>query len=188
MIDPCAAAADGEVSGIERERCHILVTGPPGVGKTTLIRTAAAALAHRRPVGFYTAEVRERGERRGFSLVSLDGRRGLLAHVDIRGRQRVGRYGVDVEGFDRFLDTIQWDRPGTGLVVIDEIGKMECFSGGFRALVRRILDSDTRLLATVARRGSGLIAEVKQRPDVEVLELTRRNRDLLAGEIVRMFA
>ncbi|MCK4349401.1 MAG: hypothetical protein KAX13_01005, partial [Candidatus Krumholzibacteria bacterium] len=51
----------------------------------------------------------------------------------------------------------------------------------------RILDSDTPILATVARQGSGLIAEVKRRPDVELLELTTRNRDALAGEIVRRF-
>ena len=139
-------------------------------------------------MGFYTAEIRERGARKGFELVSLDGRRGLLSHVDISGPHRVGKYGVDVEGFDRFLDTIQWPGPGAGLVMIDEIGKMECFSQRFRALVRRILDSGTRVLATVAHQGSGLIAEVKQRPDVELLGLTTRNRDSVADEIVRRFA
>jgi nucleoside-triphosphatase len=138
-------------------------------------------------VGFYSAEIREGGVRKGFELVGLDGERGLLAHVDIRSRQRVGKYGVDVQGFGRFLDTIQWHGPDVGLVVIDEIGKMECFSEKFRALVRRILDSNTPVLATVARRGSGLIAEVKQRPDVELLELTTRNRDALGAEIVRRF-
>lgn len=164
---------------------RLLVTGPPGVGKTTLVRKVAAGLAHRHPVGFYTTEMRERGARKGFELVSLDGRRGLLAHVDIRSRQRVSRYGVDVDGFDRFLDTIQWHGPDAGLVVIDEIGKMECFSEKFRALVRRVLDSETPVLATVARKGSGLIAEVKNRSDVKLLELDTSNRNKLVGEIVR---
>ena len=152
-------------------RYRILLTGSPGIGKTTLIRKVAADLSHRRPVGFYTAEIRERGARTGFELVSLDGRRGVLSHVD-------------VAGFDRFLDTIHWLEQDPGLIVIDEIGKMECFSEKFQSLVRRILDADTHVLATVARRGSGLIAEVKQRSDVELLEITARNRDSLRGEIV----
>jgi nucleoside-triphosphatase len=170
---------------MSRAESRILITGTPGVGKTTLVRKIAAGLAHRRPVGFYSTEIREGGKRKGFELVSLEGGRGMLAHVGTHSPQRVGKYGVDVEGFDRFLDTIRWYGPDIGLVMIDEIGKMECFSGKFRSLVRRILDSKISFLATVARRGSGLIAEVKGRTDVELLELTSRNRDSLAGEIVR---
>jgi nucleoside-triphosphatase len=136
-------------------------------------------------VGFYTAEILEQGTRQGFELVSLDGRRGLLSHVDVRGPHRVGRYGVDVAGFERFLDNLAWPAPGGGLVVIDEIGKMECFSARFQALVERILDVDIPLLATVARRGGGLIAKVKQRPDVELFELSARNRDALAEQLIR---
>jgi nucleoside-triphosphatase len=158
------------------------------VGKTTLVRKVAGDLAHRRPVGFYTAEIREEGTRKGFELVSLDGRRGLLSHVDIRGTHRVGKYGVDVEAFDRFLEDLDWPVSGAGLVVIDEIGKMECFSRRFQAIVRRLLDSDAHMLATIAVRGRGLISEVKQRPDVELLELTAGNRDSLADEIVRRLA
>jgi nucleoside-triphosphatase len=173
---------------MERGRHHIMVTGQPGVGKTTLVRKASADLARRRPAGFYTAEIRERDARKGFELVSLDGRRGVLSNVDVRGPHRVGKYGVDVEAFERFLDSIPWSRPDAGLLVIDEIGKMECFSQRFRALVRQILDSDTPVLATVARKGSGLIDEVKQRPDVELLELTAGNRDSLVAEVVGRFS
>jgi nucleoside-triphosphatase len=165
-----------------------LVTGPPGVGKTTLVRKVAADLAHRCPVGFYTAEIRDRGQRTGFELASFDGRRGLLSHVDVRGPHRVGKYGVDVEGFDRFLNGMPWPETGAGLVVIDEIGKMECFSEKFQGLVRRLLASNAPVLATIAGRGSGLIAEVKRRPDVELLPLTLDNRDAVAVEIVRRFA
>ncbi len=174
-------------SATTRGRPRILVTGLPGVGKTTLVCAAVAALGERHPVGFYTTEIREQGVRTGFELVDLAGRRGTLAHVGLRSPHRVGRYGVDVEGLDRFLDSIPWLAPGAGLVVIDEIGKMECCSASFRALVGRILDSDACLLATIARQGSGLIAEVKQRPDVELVEVTMRNRDALVGEIVRRF-
>ena len=166
---------------------NILVTGLPGVGKTTLVRRVATELVDLCPIGFYTAEIREAGVRKGFELVSLDGRRSLLSHMDVRGPHRVGKYGVDVDGFEVFLDTLSWPGLRGGLVVIDEIGKMECFSEKFQELVRLVLDSETRVLATVARRGGGLIAEVKGRADSELIELTAGNRDALVAEIVGRF-
>lgn len=154
------------------------------MGKTSIVCRIAEDLACLSPVGFYTTEIRVFGSRRGFELVSLDGTISLLAYVDLPVETRVGRFGVDVDEFDRFLDTIPWEAPAAGLVVIDEIGRMECLSEKFRFLVRRILDGGKPVLATVARRGGGFIAEVKARVDVEVIRVTKANRDKLPGEIV----
>ena len=44
----------------------LLLTGVPGVGKTTVIRKVADALAARRVRGFLTREMRSRGRRVGF--------------------------------------------------------------------------------------------------------------------------
>src|SRR5690606_15184027 len=75
---------------------NLLVTGLPGTGKTTLIRKILDTLPPGVSVsGFFTAEIRESGERVGFAVSTLDGRSGLLAHVRAGGRARVGRYGVD---------------------------------------------------------------------------------------------
>ncbi|PYN08550.1 MAG: hypothetical protein DME02_07250 [Candidatus Rokuibacteriota bacterium] len=43
----------------------LLLTGRPGVGKTTVIRAVAAAVPTRRVGGFFSEEIRVRGERRG---------------------------------------------------------------------------------------------------------------------------
>ena len=67
------------------------MTGLPGVGKTTLIKKISEALEVFRPAGFYTEEIREKGLRKGFALVSLDGRRGMLSHIDLRSSHRVGK-------------------------------------------------------------------------------------------------
>ena len=48
----------------------LLITGAPGIGKTSVIRRAAEGLKHKGLRGFYTEEIREDGERRGFRLVS----------------------------------------------------------------------------------------------------------------------
>jgi nucleoside-triphosphatase len=90
---------------------NILITGKPGSGKTTLFGRLAEALRHLGPVGFYTQEIRESGVRKGFTLNGLDGSCGLLAHVDLSGEFRVGRYGVDVAGFENFTSRIPFSDP-----------------------------------------------------------------------------
>jgi nucleoside-triphosphatase len=164
---------------------NILITGHPGVGKTTLIKKLAEALGDLHPSGFYTSEIREAGIRKGFEIIALAGSRGILSHVDIKSPHRVSRYGVDVAGFDRFLDSLSLADPAAPIVVIDEIGKMECFSGKFRSLIQDILNSDTLLVATVAMKGSGLIAEIKKRDDSVLYPLTPENRDSIVPEIVK---
>ncbi|WP_342679554.1 nucleoside-triphosphatase [Methanofollis sp. UBA420] len=156
---------------------NILITGAPGTGKTTLIRAVAEGMAG--VAGFYTAEIREQGRRTGFELVGFDGRRALLAHTGIRGRHRVGRYGVDVAMFEAFLAAAPFSGAGVRLVVVDEIGKMECLSPRFREMVTSLLDGPLPVVATVALRGDSFIEGLKERPDVRLVVVTEANRDAL---------
>ncbi len=177
--------ARGGEGGLAPMKKNLLVTGLPGTGKTTLIRKILDTLPSRVSVsGFFTAEIRESGERVGFAVSTLDGRSGLLAHVRAGGRARVGRYGVDVAGFEGLVLPLL--EPGrAGLYVVDEVGKMECFSPAFCGRVKGLLDSEAPVLGTVALRGGGFIAEVKARDDVALYEVTVKNRDRLADEIRR---
>ncbi len=60
----------------------VLLTGRPGCGKTTLIKRVVNNLAL--PAGgFYTEEIRERGERVGFKIITLDDETAVLAHDEI---------------------------------------------------------------------------------------------------------
>jgi nucleoside-triphosphatase len=163
---------------------NILITGTPGVGKTTLFRQVACECVPYRPVGFFTGEIREQGVRVGFSLTGLDGGEGVLSHVAVRGRYHVGKYTVDIEGFEAFIEDILITGAGTRLVMIDEIGKMECLSPRFRRRVREILDSGTPCVATVALRGDAGIDSIKARDDTVVYRVTRDNREVLGGEII----
>jgi len=165
----------------------ILLTGLPGCGKTTAVMSILARLDRKKVAGFYTQEIRERGVRKGFRWKSLDGAEGTLAHVDIRGPRRVGKYGVDVAGFEKsVVPILNIDRTGAKLFVIDEIGKMECYSEKFVVAIYRLFDSDRSVLATVAQKGTGLISEVKNHPAAKLFNLTRQNRDKTVAEISQM--
>ncbi|UCC82578.1 MAG: hypothetical protein JSW46_16625, partial [Gemmatimonadota bacterium] len=78
---------------------RILLTGRPGCGKTTVIKRAVELIGPDRCAGFYTEDVREKGRRIGFDVVTLDGRRGPLARAGARG-PRVSRYGVELASFE----------------------------------------------------------------------------------------
>ena len=164
---------------------NLLITGPPGVGKTTLIKNLAEALRPLHPVGFLTAEIREGGIRKGFELISLDGRKGLLSHTDIQSPHRVGKYKVDVKGFEDFLSFLPLLDSSARLVLIDEIGKMECFSDRFRTWLQNCLDSEKSVIATIALKGTGFIEAVKKRQDVRLFEITQGNRDFALNEILK---
>jgi len=161
-----------------------LLTGKPGVGKTTLIRDLISRLQTVPMAGFYTSEIRSGGSRSGFELRGLNGDRRILAHIELESRHRAGKYGVDTAGFNLFLGNLDLLNPGVKLVVIDEIGKMELFSKPFRSLLRQILDSEICLLASIALHGERLIRDIKQRPDIHLIEVTRNNREDLPASIL----
>ncbi len=164
---------------------NILITGLPGSGKTTLIRKLAENLREYDPAGFSTEEIRSRGIRKGFKLASLNGKMtGMLAHVEIKGPHTVGKYGVDLKGFEQFLERLPLFDPLPRLVIIDEIGKMECLSPKFRDLVVSLLDAQAPVVSTIALKAGGFIDEVKHRRDVTLFEITEKNRDVLLADIV----
>jgi nucleoside-triphosphatase len=69
-------------------------------------------------------------------------------------------------------------------IIVDEIGKMECVSGVFVKAVKKILDGDTVVVATIAKRGSALIEETKSRSDTRLYEVTPTNRTTLIDRIL----
>ncbi len=161
---------------------NLFLTGMPGIGKTTVIqRTVERLSAGAR--GFYTRELREASRRVGFSIITLDGKEGILAHVDATGRHRVGRYVVNLQDIEGLAVLAMTPRSPDELVVIDEVGKMECFSEAFRKAVVTVLDSPNRVLGTIAAKGNAFIESVKQRKDVTVVMVTPSNRDRLPEEL-----
>ena len=164
---------------------RILLTGPPQCGKTTVVQKVVA-LWPGQAAGFFTREVRRAGRRFGCEIVTLNGDAALLSHVDFPGPHRVGKYGVNLENFNRVALPALEVGPGVDLIVVDEVGKMECLSARFVAALEGLWVGPVPLLVTVAEKGGGLIAALKGKPDKTLLPVTFANRDELPAQILEL--
>ncbi|KAJ8428932.1 hypothetical protein Cgig2_009803 [Carnegiea gigantea] len=168
----------------------ILITGPPGVGKTTLVirvlESVKASFPDVKVQGFYTREVRQGNERVGFEVVTVNGQRAPLASVNNPSPESVrwptvGRYRVDLASFESVALPELQIKEDIDLFVIDEVGKMELYSSSFLPAVLRILDSNVPLLATIPipKQGRDIpgVARLRNHPGTIVYTLNPKNRD-----------
>jgi nucleoside-triphosphatase len=158
----------------------LLLEGPPRVGKTTVVRRLIALLQQANlPVGgFTTRELRERGHRVGFLAEDINGGAAVIAHVDWTSGPAVGRYHVDVSAFEEVaLPALQRALEQGGVVVLDELVQMELASTAFVNAVHQLFNRDATLVATVHVVAHPVTDALKQRPDVQTVEVTRENRN-----------
>lgn len=168
---------------------NILLTGPPRVGKTTVLKRVLDGLEDEgiAVAGLFSPERREAGHRVGFALVDIaSGRRVTMASTAFERGPRVGKYRVDVDAVDAIVERALGERPDVAeAFLVDEIAPMECHNDRFVRVMRRVLDDDRPTLATIHQRSTaGFIGEVKRRPDVRRIEVTEENRDELPSTLL----
>jgi len=170
---------------------RVFVTGPAGVGKTTLVERVAREVERWGYIvgGMITKEVRRNGRRVGFKIIALDtGEEGTLA--SLRGTSHLpgvpfGRYLVHVDELERVgVSAIRRALVEADLVVIDEIGPMEYKSDEFVKAVGEVLSSEKPLLAVVHRK---MVDKFRPLGKTHVLSFENRNREfgIILDEIMR---
>ena len=161
-----------------------LLSGEPGSGKTTIIKEALSKVS-KSAGGFYTEEIRSQGVRQGFRIITLDGGSAILAHIGIRSTHRVSKYGVDIDSMDKVaIPALRKAILSSDIVVIDEIGKMELFSSSFKDAVIEALESEKKILGTIMLASHPWADKIKERPEVEVINVTRFNRNEVTKQVL----
>jgi nucleoside-triphosphatase len=163
----------------------LLLTGSPGIGKTTVLAKAVAILREKgfSVGGMISREVREGSRRVGFEISDLSSqKRGWLAHVEQKSGPRVGKYRVNLEDIDNVgAQAIRYAVENCDVVAIDEVGPMEMFSEKFRVAVKIALESTKLVMAVVHWKArDSLISYVKSMEEAETVMVTADNREALS--------
>ncbi|XP_004527079.2 uncharacterized protein LOC101462939 [Ceratitis capitata] len=170
----------------------ILLTGPPGVGKTTLVKKICDELRMSHKVyGFITEEVRSEQAftRIGFDVVTLSGARCILAREQSRMNDRmpiVGKYSVNVSDFENLIVPLLCPKSKKDLLVIDEIGTMELKSKRFEKALNDVIHK-TPIFATIpchSHRKNTILEHIKSSPATRIFEITKNNRNIVQNDIV----
>ena len=164
-----------------------VLTAPPKMGKSTAIKKIINMLGAKNCCGFYTKEIIEDGKRVGFKIVTLSGKEGILADVSYDGKYRIGKYGVNLEEFEKVALTELENIINTGgdkYVIIDEIGPMQLFSDKYKELLLKIASTDKKIVGTAFYESYDWLDDFKKLDNVELIEIDEMNRNDIPMEVV----
>jgi nucleoside-triphosphatase len=168
----------------------LILTGAPGVGKTTILTKTVNALKTKgaRVGGMVTREVREDNVRVGFEILDLNSdKHGWLAHVKGQGDPQVGKYHVNINDLNNVgVAAITYALEKCDVIAIDEIGPMELFSQKFKQVVSQALEGKKIMLMVVHGKAQDpIVTQVKRRVDAEIFNVTFSNRENLTEQLTR---
>lgn len=169
------------------EKCkNIFLTGKPGIGKTTAIKRVIELLKlNKIPVsGFFSEEERDKsGQRIGFLIKTISGETATLAScVQKMSGPKVGKYTVNLKGIDECA--VPSMEKSEGIIIVDEIGKMEMFSKKFNETILKILYKGC-VIGTIMEKPNDFADKIKKRDDVKIIQITLSNRNKIPEEIIK---
>ena len=163
---------------------HILICGPRGAGKSFLIETLLQRWDH--PIYGYITRSTPRDEQGYHSIYmypagTIERPQTRRNHVgDCNSRER----RVNPQVFEELgVECLQWN--SDGVIVMDEIGFMECSSPAFLSRIRTALDGDVPVIAAVkARFDVDFLNEVRSHPKAHCFTITKENREALYAQLL----
>ncbi|WP_337100073.1 nucleoside-triphosphatase [Paenibacillus sp. YIM B09110] len=163
-----------------------LLTGKPRIGKSTMIKKLIHDIGPDSCGGFYTEEIKNSSDRIGFRCVSINGESVEIANVDSPSQIRVGRYGVNIEAFEKFAITLLEDAMHTKkIIIIDEIGFMQILSATFQKTVQQIVADNRMVVGTIPVDGHPEIDKIKSVKQVKLIEINEFNRNEISESILK---
>jgi nucleoside-triphosphatase len=160
----------------------IILTGAPGIGKTTIVMDVAQKLKARgvRIGGVASREVRTNNVRIGFEFIDLaTNDRDVLASVTGNG-PRVGKYFVNLTGCRFAADRVKNALINSDVIICDEVGPMELKSNEFIDTVRYLLKTDKKAIVVIHQKlEHPLIREFREKPN-SLININIGNREKVA--------
>ncbi len=169
---------------------HIFLTGDVQVGKSTIIRKMLQALPLKYPGGFLSVSVPDLpdGQMSVYLVPAGETTPQMAAENRVGIRKGAGR---GIEKFPQAFDTAGvralQGAEESGLIVMDEVGRMEQDAALFSARILELLDGKTPILGVVQKvADTPLTNTIRRHPDVRVLEITTGNREEMAKTVLQL--
>jgi nucleoside-triphosphatase len=158
----------------------IVLTGAPGVGKTTAVMRAARALNDRglNVGGIVSRELRTNNNMRiGFEFIDLiTNDTNVLASITGNG-PKVGKYFVNLAGCRFAAERLDAAAKNCDVIICDEIGPMELKSREFIDSVKNLLDVDKKTIVVVHQRLQHPLTEQFRKKSSLLISLDLANRE-----------
>ena len=170
----------------EAHRKHIFLTGEKGAGKSTLLNRIVEELGTE-PVGYRTLPYEIGGVQKGFYLHSLVPVGEYENDSPILIRAGKGKKISIPETFETLGAAVmkKVKEMPEKTAVIDELGKAEADAPAFQEALFSCLDTQSLVIGVLQKNTGAFTQAVAERPDVEVIEVTEKNRDGLLEEICK---